>query len=127
MSERKFKKKLEKIRKQGERNKQEYELREAYAKYAPEKKKKKVSNVMLVAIVIAIVGYAVANFYLQYNLGIEISSTLTTCWYAFWGSEIVALAAIKVTKTKHGASSSAEEYDYTQYSDDNIYADDAEM
>ena len=43
MSERKFQKKLEKIRKQGERDKQEYELREAYAKYAPEKKKKKVS------------------------------------------------------------------------------------
>ena len=28
-------------------------------------------------------------------------STLTTAWFAFWGTELVALAAIKTTKVKH--------------------------
>ena len=103
MSDRKFQKKLAKIKKEGERKKQQYELEQAYAKYYPKKKEKKVSNVMLFVIVVAIVGYAMANFMLQYTMGIEISSTLTTCWFAFWGAEIVALAGIKVSKTRHSS------------------------
>ena len=54
---------------------------------------------MLVIIVVAIVGYTVANYVLQSTMGIEISPTLTTCWFAFWGTEIIALAGIKVSKT----------------------------
>ena len=104
MSNKKFQRKLEKIKKQGERYKQEYELREAYAKYMPEKKTKKVSNIMLIIIVLAIVGYFVANLWLQYKFGIEISSTLTTCWFSFWGVEIVALATIRTSKVKHNAN-----------------------
>ena len=128
MSERKFQKKLEKIRKQGERDKKEYELREAYAKYAPEKKKKKVSNVLLVTIVIAIITYTVASFWLTYVTGIGIDSTLTTCFYTFWGSELVLLAGIKVSKViKKPEYGCDEDYNYTEYTDDNIYADDAEM
>ena len=61
---------------------------------------------MLVTIVVAIVGYFIADFILQYKTGIEISSTLTTCWFAFWGSEVVALTTIKVTKVR-------KESDYT--------------
>ena len=34
-------------------------------------------------------------------MGMEISSTLTTCWYSFWGVEIAALSAIKVTKVRN--------------------------
>lgn len=104
MTDKQYQRKLNKIKKQGERYKQEKELRDIYAEYIPEKKERKVSNVMLVVIVIAIVGYAIANFYLQYNMGIEISSTLTTCWYSFWGVEIAALGAIKVTKVKNDNS-----------------------
>ena len=112
MSEKNFQKKLAKIRKRGERYKQEYELKAEYAKYVPDKKKNKVSNIMLVIVVVAIVGYAIANFVLQYNMGIEISSTLTTCWYAFWGSEIISLAAIKCSKTKHYTENSSDVCDY---------------
>ena len=57
---------------------------------------------MLVIIVAAIVSYALVAFQLQYLTGMEISSTLTGCWYAFWGTEIVALAAIRTSKAKHG-------------------------
>lgn len=98
MIEKLFQLRLKRIKKRGERWKQMYELKEVYAQYMPEKKKKKVSNIMLVTIVIAVVGYFIANFILQYRAGIEISSTLTTCWFCFWGSEIVALATIRVTK-----------------------------
>ena len=41
MSERKFKKKLEKMKKKGERYKQIAELKDMYAEYLPDKKKKK--------------------------------------------------------------------------------------
>ena len=35
---------------------------------------------------------------IQYNTGVEVSSTLSTLWYGFWTVEITALAGIKVTK-----------------------------
>ena len=66
------------------------------------KQKKKVSNVMLVLICIMIILYTTANFALQYFASVEVSPTLTTAWFAFWGTELVALAAIKTTKVKHG-------------------------
>lgn len=69
-------------------------------------KKKKVSNIMLVIIIIAIVLYTIANFLLQYFAGIEVSPTLTTAWFTFWGAEIVALAGIKISKVNKGADSS---------------------
>ena len=65
------------------------------------KQKKEVSKVMLVFIVIAIVLYTIADFVLQYFTSIEVSPTLTTCWFTFWGTEIVALSIIKTSKVKH--------------------------
>lgn len=72
------------------------------------KPKKKVSNVMLVLICIMIIVYTAATFVLQYFTSVEISPTLTTAWFAFWGTELVALAAIKTSKLKHGKDSSVE-------------------
>ena len=109
MNERRFQKKLEKIKKRGEQCKREQELIDAYAEYMPPKKERKVSNIMLVVIVVAIVGYAVANFWLQYNLGMEISPTLTGCWFSFWGVEVVALATITTSKVKHGVDNNGHE------------------
>ena len=104
MSDKKFQKKLAKIKKQGERYKQEKELKDAYAEYLPESKKRKVSNIMLVIVMIAIISYAVANFALQYFTSIEVSSTLTTCWFTFWGAEVFALAGIKISKVKNSSN-----------------------
>lgn len=101
MTDKRFQRKLEKIKKQGERYKQEKELEDAYAEYIPDRKKKKVSNIMLVIIVIAIIGYVVADFILQYKIGYEISPTITTCWFSFWGAEILALAGIKISKVRN--------------------------
>jgi hypothetical protein len=66
------------------------------------KQKRKVSNIMLVIICLMIILYTVADFALQYFTSIEVSPTLTTAWFAFWGTELVALAAIKTSKVKHG-------------------------
>ena len=68
------------------------------------KPKKKVSNMMLVLICVMIILYAAASFALQYFTTVEISPTLTTAWFAFWGTEIVALAAIKTSKIRHGVT-----------------------
>lgn len=98
MSDKKFQRKLEKIKKKGERYKQEYELKEAYAQYMPEKKTRKVSNVMLVVVVVGILAYTVANLWITYRTGISIDPTLTTCFYAFWGSELCLITGIKISK-----------------------------
>jgi biotin transporter BioY len=65
------------------------------------KPKKKVSNIMLVLICAMIIIYTAANFALQYFVGIEVSPTLTTAWFAFWGVELVNLTIIKTSKLKH--------------------------
>lgn len=62
----------------------------------------KVSNIMLILICTMIILYTAATFALQYFTTVEISPTLTTAWFAFWGTELVALAAIKTSKVKHG-------------------------
>ena len=73
------------------------------------KKKKKVSNIMLVIICVMIILYTIANFILQYFVQVEVSPTLTTAWFAFWGTELVALAAIKTSKVKHSETKNTEE------------------
>lgn len=72
-------------------------------------KKPKTSTVMLVIICIMIILYTIADFTLQYFTSIEVSPTLTTAWFAFWGTELVALAAIKTSKVKHGEQKNIEE------------------
>lgn len=112
MFEKLFQKRLKRIEKRGERQKAKQEIIDKYAKYYPSSKRK-VSNIMLVVIVSAIVGYVIASFILQYYTGTEISSTLTTCWFSFWGAEICALTGIKVSKV------------FKKYSSDDCSNDDA--
>lgn len=56
---------------------------------------------MLVVICLMVILYAAANFYLQLATSVEVSPTLTTAWFAFWGAEVISLAAIKTSKVKH--------------------------
>lgn len=105
MMSRKYQRELDKTKMLCEFYKQKHNLLEEYKEYMPAakpKKKKRVSNIMLVSIVIAILGYTVASYILQYHTAVEISPTLTTCWFSFWGVELVALAGIKISKVKHG-------------------------
>ena len=66
------------------------------------KPKKKVSNIMLVLICTMIILYTAADFALQYFTNIEVSPTLTTAWFTFWGSELLCLAGIRVSKVIKG-------------------------
>lgn len=99
-----YKRRLRKIKRQGEQYKREKVIKDAYAEYFPDRKKRKVSNIMLVTIIVAIVGYIIASFWLQYRTGISPDPTMTTCWFGFWTVEIIALTTIKNNKTKHGDS-----------------------
>ena len=65
------------------------------------KKPKKVSNIMLVIACTMITLYAIAAFALQYFISVEVSPTLTTAWFAFWGVELFNLMLIKTSKIKH--------------------------
>lgn len=93
-----FKKKLKKLKIEGEQYKRLKELEDTYAEYWPDNRKRKVSNVMLVVSTIAIIGYVVADYFLQYTAGVELSPTITPYWFGFWTGEIFLLAGIKVTK-----------------------------
>ena len=99
MTDKQFQKKLAKIQKRGERYKQEKELRDKYVDYVPEHKKRKVSNIILAIVIVIIVAYTVASFWLTYVTGVSIDPTLTTCVYSFFGSELLLLAGIRITKT----------------------------
>ena len=103
MDDKRFQKKLKRIEKKGERQKAKHELRVKYAEYYSGKKRK-VSNIMIVIIVVAIVAYTIANFWLTYVTGITMDSTFTTCFYTFWGSELVLLAGLKTSKIFKGTN-----------------------
>ena len=68
------------------------------------KNKKKVSNILLVLICTMIILYASVSFALQYFTTVEISPTLTTAWFTFWGVELINLRVIKTSKIKHNVS-----------------------
>ncbi len=66
------------------------------------KRKKHFSDYIVAAAIVAIGLYTASAVVLQFCGLMEISPTLTTCWFSFWTVEIVALAAIKGGKVKHG-------------------------
>ncbi len=66
------------------------------------KRKKHFSDYIVASAIAAIALYTAAAVTLQFCGLMEVSPTLTTCWFGFWTVEIVALAAIKGGKVKHG-------------------------
>ena len=70
--------------------------------FRKKKRKKHFSDYIVAAAITAIGVYTAAAVTLQFCGLMEISPTLTTCWFGFWTVEIVALAAIKGGKVKHG-------------------------
>ena len=104
MTDTMFKRRLQKLKKRGERYKREKEIKDAYAEYLPDSKKRKVSNVMLVVIVVAILAYTIASFWIQYKTGLTVDSTLSTLYYGFWTVELISLTTIKNHKTRYSAN-----------------------
>ena len=79
------------------------------------KKKKKglYSKVLVALVIIQVLLYTYINMYLSYKVSLEISPTLTTCFFAFFGLEAGILGAIKATKTKKGDDNNGMDYSET--------------
>lgn len=56
----------------------------------------KFSKKIVIFCIIFIVIYTCIQTYLSYNLSIELSPTLTTCVYAFFGTELAVTALIRI-------------------------------
>lgn len=79
--------------------------------YFPFQFKPKFNKVIVSLSIVAIITYTIAAILLQKYIMTEPSPTLTTCVYAFWGTELLGLAGIKIYDTK---------YTYTQCEAGNI-------
>lgn len=62
----------------------------------------KTATKVLIVSVINIIWFTVAAIWLQFKTSVELSSTLITCWYAFWTCEIFAIAGIRISKVLKG-------------------------
>lgn len=73
------------------------------------KKKRHFANYIVFISILAVTAFTCAAFVLQFKGFMEISTTLTTCWFAFWTVEIIALASIRNQKTKHEKKEGADD------------------
>jgi len=105
MTEKEFVHEKERLEHRFVEKKRRYELRQMKKAHResirPPTKDKPYAQKIIPLIIFMAVAYAVADYYLQVKYYIEISSTLTTAWYTFWGVEFINLALIKFGKVKH--------------------------
>ena len=64
-------------------------------------KKGKFSKLIVVLSVLLILIYTIVAFVLQFVTQVEVSATLTTCFYSFFAVEMLSLAGIKTRKIKY--------------------------
>ena len=64
-------------------------------------KKGSFSKLIVALSVILILVYTITAFVLQFVCGVEVSPTLTTCFYTFFAVEMLSLAGIKSRKVKY--------------------------
>lgn len=64
------------------------------------RKKRHFADYIVFLSIFAVTAFTVAAFLLQFKGLMEISATLTGCWFGFWTVEIVALASIRNRKIK---------------------------
>ena len=67
-----------------------------YNKKKREFKKIKFSKKIVITCILVIILYTIAQTYLSHELGLELTPTLTTCVYAFFGTELASCALIRV-------------------------------
>ena len=63
--------------------------------------KLKFNKLIVLLSIVAIISYTVAAILLQKYTMTELSPTLTTCVYGFFGTELLGLAGIKIFDTKY--------------------------
>lgn len=75
------------------------------------KKESKFCTKIVIFCVAFIVFYTVVQTILSYKLSIELSPTLTTCVYAFFGTELAAAAMIRIFDKKFRSEDNYGEFD----------------
>lgn len=84
-----------------EMKREEYELKKQIFKMRfPFQFKIKFNKLVVFVSIAVIILYTIAAILLQKYTMTELSPTLTTCVYAFFGTELLSLAGIKIYDTK---------------------------
>lgn len=60
----------------------------------------KFNKLIVISSIAVIIAYTIAAIFVQLYTQMELSPTLTTCVYAFFGTELLGLAGIKICDTK---------------------------
>lgn len=91
--------------------------------YLPFHFKLKFIKLIVMLSIAAIILYTVAAILLQKYTLIELSPTLTTCVYAFFGTELLGLAGIKICDTRFISQENNTNYndiDSSQFNDETV-------
>ena len=75
----------------------------------------RTSKWIIAFVIVSLFTYTTAAIWLQLKIGIEISPTLTTCYYAFCTGELWLLASIKKTKIANGQKARAYDSEIENY------------
>ena len=75
----------------------------------------RTSKWIIAFVIVSLFTYTAAAIWLQLKIGIEISPTLTTCFYAFCTGELWLLASIKKTKISNGQKARAYDTEIDNY------------
>ena len=72
-----------------------------FKSYIPFRFKLKFNKLIVLLSIVAIISYTIAAILLQKYTMTELSPTLTTCVYGFFGTELLGLAGSKIFDTKY--------------------------
>ena len=86
----------------------------------------RTSKLIIAFVIVSLFTYTAAAIWLQLKIGVEISPTLTTCFYAFCTGELWLLASIKKSKIANGQKSRAYDTEIDNYKGESTVNNDEE-
>ena len=75
----------------------------------------RTSKLIIAFVIVSLFTYTTAAIWLQLRIGVEVSPTLTTCFFAFCTGELWLLATIKKTKINNGQKARAYDTEIENY------------
>lgn len=86
----------------------------------------RTSKWIIAFVIVSLFTYTASAIWLQLKIGVEISPTLTTCFYAFCTGELWLLASIKKSKIANGQKSRAYDVEIDNYKGESTVNNDEE-
>ena len=87
----------------------------------------RTSKMIILFVILSLFSYTTAAIWLQLKIGVEVSPTLTTCFFAFCTGELWMLSTIKKTKIANGQKARAYDTEIENYKGEaNLQQDDGE-